>query len=44
MMRWEEHVARMAEMRNTYKMLVEKPARNKQLGRPRLRWEENIRM
>jgi hypothetical protein len=29
---------------NAYKILVEKPERKRQLGRPRRRWEDNIRM
>jgi hypothetical protein len=28
----------------TYRILVETPERKKPLGRPRLRWEDNIRM
>jgi hypothetical protein len=39
-MRWAGHVARMGEKRNIYRLLVETPP----LGRPRLRWEDNIRM
>jgi hypothetical protein len=31
-------------MRNAYKNLVGKPERRRQLGRPRGRWEDNIRM
>jgi hypothetical protein len=43
-MKWEEHVAHMGEMRNVYTILVRKPEANRQLGRPRRRWENNIRM
>jgi hypothetical protein len=32
------------EKRNAYRMLVGKPEGNKPLGRPRRRWEDNIRM
>jgi hypothetical protein len=31
-------------MRNTYKILVEKPKGKRPLGRPRHRWEGNVRM
>jgi hypothetical protein len=34
----------MREMRNTYKILVGKPEGKRPLGRPRRRWEDNIRM
>jgi hypothetical protein len=39
-MRWARHVARMAEMRNAYKILARKPERKKPLVRSRRRWEE----
>jgi hypothetical protein len=29
-------------MRNAYKILVRKPEGKRPLGRPRLRWEDNI--
>jgi hypothetical protein len=32
------------EMRNAYKILVEKPEGKRQLGRPRRRWVDNIKM
>jgi hypothetical protein len=41
-MRWAWHVPRMEEMRNAYKILVEKPVGKWLLGRPRLGWEDNI--
>jgi hypothetical protein len=43
-MRWAEHVARMGEKRHVYKTLAGKPERKRPLGRPRRRWEGNIRM
>jgi hypothetical protein len=43
-MRLEEHVARMGEARKVCKVLVGKPERKRQLGRPRSRWEDEIRM
>jgi hypothetical protein len=43
-MRWTEHVARMGERRVVYRVLVGKPERRGQLGRPRRRWEDNIEM
>ena len=42
-LRWAGHVARMEEGRSAFKMLIGKPTGKKPLGRPRLRWEENIR-
>jgi hypothetical protein len=43
-MRWERLVARMGEGRGAYRILVGRPERRKQLGRPRHRWEDNIKM
>ena len=43
-MRWTGHVARMDEERGVYKVLVGKPEGKRPLGRPRLRWVDNIRM
>jgi hypothetical protein len=43
-MRWAGHVARMAEERNAYKVLMGKPEGERPLGRPRRRWEDGIRM
>ena len=43
-MRWAGHVARMGERRGAYRILVGKPEGKRLLGRPRLRWEDNIKM
>jgi len=43
-MRWAGHVARMGEDRGVYRVLVGKPEGRRPLGRPRRRWEDNIRM
>ena len=43
-MRWADYVARMGEMRDIYRDLVGKPERKRPLGRPRRRWEGNIKM
>jgi hypothetical protein len=43
-MRWAGHVARMEEVRGAYNILVWRPERRRSLGRPRLRWEDNIKM
>jgi len=43
-MRCVGHVARMGERRDVCRVLVGKPEGNISLGRPRLRWEDNIKM
>jgi hypothetical protein len=43
-MRWAGHVARMGEKRNVYRLLVGKPEGKRPLGRPRLKWMNNIKM
>jgi hypothetical protein len=43
-MRWAGHVARMGEGRGVYRILVERPEGRRPLGRPRRRWEDNIKM
>jgi hypothetical protein len=43
-MRWAKLVARMRKIRSVYRMLGGKPEGKKPLGRPRRRWEKNIRM
>jgi hypothetical protein len=43
-MRWEGHVARKGEKRNAYRILVGKPEGKRLVGRPRLRWGNNIEM
>ena len=37
-------MACMRERRGVYGVLVEKPKEKRQLGRPRHRWEDNIKM
>jgi hypothetical protein len=43
-MRWAGYVARMGEKRNAYRILVGSPEGRRQLGRPRRRWVDNIKM
>jgi hypothetical protein len=43
-MRWVGHVELMGEGRGVYRILVGKPDGNRQLGRPRRRWEGNIKI
>jgi hypothetical protein len=43
-MRWAGHVAHMGEGRVAFRVLVGKPERKRPLGRPKRRWEDNIRM
>jgi len=42
-MRWEEHVARMGERRDVYRILVRKPEGKSPLGRPRRRCYDNMK-
>ena len=43
-MRWAGHVAHMGEGRGVHRVLVGKPEGKRPLGRPRRRWEDNIKM
>jgi hypothetical protein len=43
-MRWAGHVARMGEKIGAYRILVGSPEGRRPLGRPRCRWEDNIKM
>jgi hypothetical protein len=43
-MRQAGHVARMWEKRDAYRILMGKPEGKRSLGRPRRRWEDNIKM
>jgi hypothetical protein len=43
-MRWAGHVARMGEGRGVYRILVGRPEGKRPPGRPRRRWEDNIKM
>ena len=43
-LRWADHVARMEEGRCGFEILPGTSKRNRFLGRPRSRWEDNIRM
>jgi len=42
-MRWAGHVARMGERRDEYRILLGRPEGKIPLGRPRHRWEHNIK-
>ena len=41
---WTGHVARVGERRGVYRVLVGKPEGKGPLGRPRRRWEDNIKI
>jgi len=43
-MRWAGHLARMGEGRGVHRVLVGKPEGKRPLGRPKCRWEDNIKM
>jgi hypothetical protein len=43
-LRWAGHLARMLVRRGAYRVLVVKPEGRRPLGRPRRRWEDNIKM
>jgi len=43
-MRWAKHAARVGDRTGVYRVLVGKPEGKRPLGRPRHRWEDNIKM
>jgi hypothetical protein len=43
-MRWAGYAARMGTKKNAYRILVGKPEGKRPQGRPRRRWEDNIKM
>jgi len=43
-MRWAGYVACMGERKGVYRVLVGEPEGKRALGRPRCRWEDNIKM
>ena len=43
-LRWAGHVAKIGEDRSAFKILTGKRTGKRPLGRPRRRWEDNIRM
>ena len=43
-MRWAGHVASKGESRGAYRVLVGRAEGKRTLGRPRYRWEDNIKM
>jgi hypothetical protein len=43
-MMWAGHVGRMGEERGVYRVLVGRPEGKRPLGRPRRRWENNIKI
>jgi hypothetical protein len=43
-MRWAGHVARVGEERGVYRALIGRPEGKRPLGRPRRRWEFNIKL
>ena len=43
-MRWTGRVERVVDRRGTYRGLVGRPDEKKPLGRPRRRWEDNIKI
>jgi hypothetical protein len=43
-MRWAGHVERMGGRGVIYRVLVERPAGQRPLGKPKYRWEDNIKM
>jgi hypothetical protein len=43
-LRWAGHVARMGAGRGVYRVLVGRPEGKRPLGRPRRRWDNNIKL
>ena len=42
--KWAGHIALIGESRSVYRVLVGKPEEKSPLGRPKIRWEYNIKM
>ena len=42
--RWAGHEAHMEQSRNAYRVLAGNPEEKRPLGKPRGRWEDNIKM
>jgi len=43
-MRWTGHAAHMGDRKGVFRVLLGKPEGKRLLGRPRRRWEDNIKM
>jgi hypothetical protein len=43
-LRWAGHVARMGVGRGVYRVLIGRPEGKRLVGRPRRRWEDNIKL
>ena len=43
-LRWAGHIVRTDEGKSSFKILIGKPTGKRPLGRPRRKWEDNIRM
>ena len=43
-MRWAAHVARMVDRRGVHRGLVGRPEGKRQIVRPRLSWEDSVKM
>jgi hypothetical protein len=43
-MRWSRPITRIGKRRGVYRVLVRKPEGKRPLGRPRCRWEDNIKI
>ena len=43
-MRWEGHLGHVGDRRGVYRVLLGKPEGKRPLGRPRRRWEDNIKI
>jgi len=44
LMRWAGHLACMGDRSGAYRFLVGQPGERKLLGRPRCRWENNLKL
>jgi hypothetical protein len=42
--RWAEHIARIGEKRDAYRLLVGKPEGKKPLGKLKCKWVDNIKI
>ena len=43
-LKWADHIAKLGKVKSTFNILTDEPTGKRPVRRPRLRWEDNIRM